>query len=173
MSLLSPSYNFDVVRGWPSEGACELDVPPGSGLTLVEGQIVQIVNASGSPTAASSGSMLPQEGVDTGPTPCFVVIEGNTANEFDALATGNVTLLHANNLIVQTTAFVNQGSLVPGVLMTVSDGAGSDASDPLLSKGFLTQRTGGTVAVDAQVVAELIYNNIATQGTITVLLTSR
>lgn len=174
MSLLASS--FDVVRGWPSESPDELDIPPASGATLQEGMLVYVGNSSGSPVASLATS-IPNEGVDTGPTPFWLVVEGNTSNEFDALATGNVTLIKANGVQIQTTLFVNNGSLVPGALLTVSDGAASDASDPAGTKGYLTLKTGASA--DFQTVGVVVANNVSAAstvygaGTLTVDLISR
>jgi hypothetical protein len=174
MSLLSPAYNFDIIRGWPSDAAVEYDVAPGSGLTLQEGQFVVLSNNSGVPaailpTAASIANDVLTAGQN--PTPFWVVIEGNTSNEFDAIATGKVTLLKANQLLIQTTQFVNAGSLVPGAVLTVSDGANDDGSDPTGTAGQLTLRAGD--AADLQIVGYVVENNVATQGTLTVMVVSR
>ncbi len=174
MSLLSSS--FDVVRGWPSEAADELDIPAHSGTTLQEGMLCYIENASGSPTAALATS-VPVEGADTGPLPFWLVVEGNTSNEFDALATGNVTLIKASQVQIQTTLFVSNGSLVPGALLTVSDGQASDGSDPVGTEGYLTLKTGDSA--DFQTVGVVVANNVSASsytvgaGTLTVALISR
>lgn len=138
---------FDVLRGWPREGAIDETFPihqttPGTPDVLHAGMVVA-VQSDGSVALATTPNRSSANGVAT-----WVVVTDST--DFDASFVGSVTCLRANaEFKLDPTNFV-AGSYTIGEKLTFTSG----------------QWTAATT--NNQIIGEVLANNSATDGTLVV-----
>lgn len=144
------SSKFDVLRGWPREGAIDEafyinQAVPGTDDLLPLGTVFY-VNSSGKAQAASSPAALADAiGV-------WVVVAGN--DDFSGQFVGKVVGLRGNAMLRLDPANLNAGTYTPGVPVTFSSGKWQPA----------------TVAGN-QIIGEVVADNTAVDGTVVVMYT--
>jgi hypothetical protein len=141
---------FDVLRGWPREGAIDESfvinqTVPGTPDLLPLGTVVR-VTATGTAAAATTPDRTTTNAVAT-----WVVVAGN--DDFSSQFVNKVVGLRANAMFKLDPANLNAGTYTPGTKLTFSAGKWQPA-----------------VATN-QVVAEVLADNTATDGTVTVFYT--
>jgi len=145
MALLN--NKFDVLRGWPREGALDesfvAKVTAGVPVTLPPGTVVHQLSADGSVDVATTPNVSIAD-----PLPVWVVVESNA--DFSGKFVGKVVCLRANAMFKLDPANYSAGVYNPGVLVSFSAGVWKVA------------------AANDQVIGEVIRNDAATDGTITV-----
>jgi hypothetical protein len=137
---------FDILRGWPHEGAIEdtflAKVTGGTPVALPPGTVVE-VQSDGSVDKATTGDLT---AVD--PAPVWVVIESN--QDFSGTFLGKVVCLRANAEFRLDPSNLAVGSYPPGTLLSFSAGKWQPA------------------AIKNQVIGEVLQDNTAVDGTIRV-----
>jgi hypothetical protein len=137
---------FDVLRGWPREGALDESFPvhktAGVLDTVVPGNVVY-VNASGEVELASTGDRTT---VDA--TPTWVIVEGT--DDFSGQFVEKAVCLRSNAMFRLDPANFAVGTYAVGTLLSFSAGKWQEA------------------AITEQVIGEVIANNTAIDGTIVV-----
>jgi hypothetical protein len=141
---------FDVLRGWPREGAIDETFPihqttPGTPDTLHAGQVVA-VQSDGSVALATTPNRSTTNSVAT-----WVVITDGT--DFDASFVGSVTCLRMNAEFKLDPSTFTAGTLAIGTKLTFSAGQWV------------------TAVTNNQIIGEVLANNVATDTTITVFYT--
>jgi hypothetical protein len=141
---------FDVLRGWPREGAIDESFPiaqttPGVPDLLPQGSVVR-VNSAGAVVAATTPNR-----VTTNPVSTWVVVAGN--DDYSSQFVNKVTALRANAMFKLDPSNFNAGTYTPGAKLTFSAGKWQVA-----------------VATN-QIIGEVVTDNTATDGTITVFYT--
>lgn len=136
---------FDVLRGWPREGAIDETFPAhvtaGTPDALPAGTVVTI-QSDGSMAAATTPNLS-----TTDPLPVWVVVEGN--DDFSGTFLEKVVCLRMNAELKLDPANFSAGSYNPGTLLSFSGGKFEVA------------------ATNNQVIGEVISNNTA-DGTLTI-----
>ena len=144
MALLN--NKFDVLRGWPREGALDesfvAKVTLGVPVILPPGAVVTLQAADGSVDLATSPGAL----ADSIPT--WVVVESNA--DFSGAFVGKVVCLRANAMFRLAPTNFAAGVYVPNTLLSYAAGVWKVA------------------AAGEQVIGEVIRNDSATDGTIVV-----
>ena len=144
MALLN--NKFDVLRGWPREGALDesfvAKVTLGVPVILPPGTVVTLQAADGSVDVASTPGAL----VDA--LPVWVVVESNA--DFSGAFVGKVVCLRANAMFRLAPTNFAAGVYVPGTRLSFAAGVWKVA------------------AIGDQVIGEVIRNDAATDGTIVV-----
>ena len=137
---------FDVLRGWPREGALDEAFPAkitaGVPVTLAPGNVVR-VQPDGSVDKATTPNLSAAD-----PIAPWVVVEGN--DDFSGKFTGKVVCLRANAMVR-----LGPANFIPGTY----------------NRGTLVSFDGGRFKVAAandQVIGEVISSDVATDGTLTV-----
>lgn len=138
---------FDVLRGWPREGAIDETFPihqttPGTPDVLHAGNIVS-VQSDGSVALATTPNRS-----STNSTATWVVITDST--DFDASFVGSVTCLRANAEFKLDPSNFNASSFPIGSKLTFNTGLWTQA------------------ATNNQIIGEVLANNSATDGTLVV-----
>jgi hypothetical protein len=137
---------FDVLRGWPKEGAIDTAFPihatSGTPDTLPPGMVVAL-QSDGSVAAATTVNRSTTNG-----TPTWVVVEGN--DDFSAQFVGKVNCIRKNAVLRLDPANFNAGSYAVGSLVTFSSGKWQLA------------------VTNNQVIGEVIEDDRATDGTLVV-----
>lgn len=141
---------FDVLRGWPREGAIDESfgihqTVPGTDDSLPLGTVFK-VGTDGLAVAASTVNRSTTEGVAT-----WVVVEGN--DDFSSQFVKKVVGLRSNAMIQLDPTNLNAGTYTPGVKLTFASGKWQPA------------------VTNDQVIAEVIKDNTATDGTVIVFYT--
>lgn len=141
---------FDVLRGWPREGAIDESFPinqtvPGTPDALPQGAIVR-VNSAGAVVAATTPNRA-----SANPVATWVVVAGN--DDYSAQYVNKVTALRSNAVFKLDPSNFNAGTYTPGVKLTFSAGKWQVA-----------------IATN-QIIGEVLADNTATDGTITVFYT--
>lgn len=141
---------FDVLRGWPREGAIDEHFLINQTVPLVDDLLpmgtVFTVNATGKAVAASTPNR-----VTTNPVATWVVVAGN--DDFSSQFVHKVVGLRANAEFKLDPANFNAGVYTPGVKLT-----------------FLAGKWQVAVAGN-QIIGEVLQDNTATDGTIVVFYT--
>src|SRR5258706_284678 len=140
---------FDVLRGWPREGAIDdsfgiHQTVAGTDDALPLGMVVTI-GTDGKAVAATTPDRSTTNAVAT-----WVVVEGNS--DFSSQFVHKVVCLRANAEFKLDPSNFNAGTYTPGVKLTFSAGK--------------WQPVGG--AAHNQIIGEVLIDNTATDGTITV-----
>lgn len=141
---------FDVMRGWPREGAIDESFvihqtsPPVYDL-LPSGTVVA-VQTDGTVAAASTPNRSSANATAT-----WVVVEGN--DDFSAQFVNKAVCLRANAELKLDPSNFNAGSYTPGTKLTFSSGKWQPA------------------ATNNQIIGEVLQDNTATDGTIVVFYT--
>ena len=148
MSVLNSK--FDVLRGWPKEGAIDesftiKQTVPGVDDALPLGTVVK-VDIDGKAVAATTPNRT-----TTNPVATWVVVAGN--DDFSSQFVHKVVALRSNAEFKLDPANFNAGTYTPGVKLTFSAGKWQVA-----------------VATN-QIIGEVLVDNTATDGTITVFYT--
>jgi hypothetical protein len=141
---------FDVLRGWPREGAIDESfiihqTVPGTDDLLPLGTVVQ-VGTDGKAVAATTPNRATTNAVAT-----WVVVAGN--DDFSSQFVHKVTGLRANAEFKLDPANFNAGTYTPGVKLTFSAGKWQPA------------------VAGNQIIGEVLQDNTATDGTIVVFYT--
>lgn len=141
---------FDVLRGYPREGAIDETFPvnqtsPPAYDSLPMGTVIT-VNSSGNAAAATTPNRS-----SANYTPTWVVIEGN--DDFSGTFLEKVVCLRANAELKLDPSNLNAGSYTVGTLLTFSAGKWQPAT------------------TNNQIIGEVLQNNVATDGTIVVMYT--
>jgi hypothetical protein len=141
---------FDVLRGWPREGAIDEVFPinqtvPGTDDLLPLGMVF-FVNTTGKAEAATTPNRAAANAVAT-----WVVVAGN--DDFSSQFTHKVVGLRSNAEFKLDPSNFNAGVYTPGVKLTFSAGKWQPA-----------------VATN-QIIGEVLQDNTATDGTIVVMYT--
>lgn len=140
---------FDVLRGWPREGAIDDSFPihktAGVYDTLPSGMVVA-VQTDGTVAAATTPNRTSANAVST-----WVVVEGN--DDFSAQFVGKAVCLRGNCELKLDPSNFNAGVYTIGTKLTFSAGKWQPA-----------------VATN-QIIGEVLADNTATDGTITVFYT--
>ncbi len=141
---------FDVLRGWPREGAIDESytinqtVPPTDD-SLPLGTVF-FVNAGGFAQAATTPNRSTTDAIAT-----WVVVAGN--DDFSSQFVHKVVGLRANAMFKLDPANFNPGVFTPGTKLTFSAGKWQVA------------------VTNNQIIGEVIQDNTATDGTIVVMYT--
>jgi hypothetical protein len=141
---------FDVLRGWPREGAIDEVFPinqtvPGTDDLLPLGMVF-FVNTTGKAEAATTPNRAAANAVAT-----WVVVAGN--DDFSSQFTKKVVGLRANAEFKLDPSNFNAGVYTPGVKLTFSAGKWQPA------------------VAGNQIIGEVLQDNTATDGTIVVMYT--
>ncbi len=141
---------FDVLRGWPREGAIDdafviHQTTPPTPDALPLGTVVA-VQSDGTVAAATTPDRTAANAVAT-----WVVVEGN--DDFSAQFVNKVVCLRANAEFKLDPSNFNAGVYTPGTKLTFSAGKWQ----PAVAKN--------------QIIGEVLQDNTATDGTITVFYT--
>lgn len=141
---------FDVLRGWPREGAIDdsfkiHQTTPGTDDSLPLGTVVS-VQSDGTVAAATTPDRSTTNAVAT-----WVVVEGN--DDFSGQFVHKVVCLRANAEFKLDPSNFNAGTYTPGTKLTFSAGKWQVA------------------ALHNQIIGEVLIDNTATDGTITVFYT--
>lgn len=141
---------FDVLRGWPREGAIDdafliHQTSPPAYDSLPLGTVVA-VQSDGTVAAATTPNRTSANAVAT-----WVVVEGN--DDYSAQFVNKVVALRSNAEFKLDPANFNAGSFTPGTKLTFSAGLWQVA-----------------IATN-QIIGEVLADNTATDGTITVFYT--
>lgn len=138
---------FDVLRGWPREGALDeafiAKVTGGVAVSLPPGTVVK-VQTNGTDVDKASSPDLSSENAAA----VWVVVEGN--DDYSGTFTGKVVCLRANAMFKLDPANIAAGSYTPGAALSFDAGQWTVA------------------AANDQVIGEVIEDNTAVDGTITV-----
>lgn len=143
---------FDVLRGWPREGAIDESFKihqtvAGTDDSLPLGTVVA-VQSDGTVAAATTPDRSTTNAVAT-----WVVVEGNA--DFSSQFVHKVVCLRSNAELKLDPSNLNAGTYTPGTKLTFSAGK--------------WQPVGG--AAHNQIIGEVLIDNTAVDGTITVLYT--
>jgi len=138
---------FDVLRGWPREGAIDdsfviHQTVAGTDDALPLGMVIK-VGTDGQAVAATTPNRSTTNAVAT-----WVVVEGNA--DFSSQFVHKVVCLRANAEFKLDPSNFNAGTYTPGVALTFSAGKWQPA------------------ATNDQIIGEVLIDNTATDGTITV-----
>lgn len=137
---------FDVLRGWPREGAIDESFPVHKTVgvldTVVPGNVVY-VNTDGEVQLASTGDRTSVDG-----TPVWVVVEGT--DDFSGQFVEKAVCLRRNAMFRLDPANFSTGTYAVGTLLSFSAGKWQEA------------------AITEQVIGEVIANDVAVDGTIVV-----
>ena len=141
---------FDVLRGWPREGAIDESfgihqTVPGTDDSLPLGTVFQI-GTDGLAVAATTPNRSTTNAVAT-----WVVVAGN--DDFSSQFVHKVVGLRSNAVFKLDPANFNAGTYTPGTKLTFSAGKWQVA------------------AANNQIIGEVLQDNTATDGTITVMYT--
>lgn len=141
---------FDVLRGWPREGAIDESFPiyqtvPGTDDSLPLGTVFYLA-ANGAAAAASTPDRTAANAVSV-----WVVVAGN--DDFSSQFVHKVVGLRGNAMLKLDPANLNAGVYTPGTKLTFSAGKWQPA-----------------VAKD-QIIGEVVQDNTATDGTVVVFYT--
>jgi hypothetical protein len=141
---------FDVIRGWPREGAIDEtfaihQTSPPTYDVLPAGSVVSVQATDGSVALATTPNRS-----TTNPIQTWVVV--TDSSDFDSQFLGKVTCLRANAEFVLDPSNFNAGVYTPGTLLTFSAGKWQPV-------------TGGA---SNQIIGEVLQDNTAVNGTITV-----
>ncbi len=141
---------FDVLRGWPREGAIDESFTihqtvSGTDDSLPLGTVVA-VQTDGTVAAATTPDRTAVNSVAT-----WVVVAGN--DDFSSQFVHKVACLRANAMFKLDPANFNAGTYTPGTKLTFSAGKWQVA------------------AAKNQIIGEVLQDNTATDGTITVFYT--
>jgi hypothetical protein len=141
---------FDVLRGWPKEGAIDETFPihqttPGVPDTLPAGSVVS-VQTDGSVALATTPNRSAANSVAT-----WVVVTDST--DFDATFVGSVTCLRMNAEFKLDPSNFEATTYTVGEKLTFSAGVWQPAT------------------TNNQIIGEVLQNNIATDGTLVVFYT--
>lgn len=141
---------FDVLRGWPREGAIDAaflihQTSPPAYDALPLGTVVA-VQSDGTVAAATTPNRSSTNAIST-----WVVIEGN--DDFSAQFVNKVVCLRSNAELKLDPSNFNAGSFTPGTKVTFSGGKFQVA------------------VTNNQIIAEVLQDNTATDGTIVILYT--
>lgn len=112
---------FDVLRGWPKEGALDETFPvysPGGVPVALPAGSVIYVRSDGYANLASSAANVSKGG--TAPTPTWVVVEGN--DDFSGQFTNKVVAIRANAMLRLDPANFDADSYPPGTPLTFTSG---------------------------------------------------
>lgn len=141
---------FDVLRGWPREGAIDdaflihQSAPPAFD-SLPLGTVVA-VQADGTVAAATTPNRS-----TTNPVATWIVVEGN--DDFSAQFVNKVVVLRSNAELKLDPANFNAGVYTPGTKLTFSAGKFQPA------------------VTNNQIIAEVLQDHTATDGTIVIFYT--
>jgi hypothetical protein len=141
---------FDVLRGWPREGAIDdtfgiHQTTPGTDDVLPRGMVVT-VGTDGLAVAATTPNRSTTDAVST-----WIVVEGN--DDYSSQFVKKVVALRANAEFQLDPANFNAGTYTPGVKLTFSAGKWQPAT------------------TNNQIIGEVLKDNTATDGTIVVFYT--
>jgi hypothetical protein len=141
---------FDVLRGWPKEGAIDESftinqTTPGTDDSLPMGTVIYI-NTSGFAQAATTPNRSSANSVAT-----WVVVAGN--DDFSSQFVHKVVALRSNAMLKLDPSNFNSGSYTVGTKLTFSAGKWQPA------------------ATNNQIIGEVLQNNAATDGTLVVMYT--
>ena len=141
---------FDVLRGWPREGAIDDTFPigqtvPGTFDSISLGMVVK-VGTDGAVVAATTPNRSTTDAVDV-----WVVVEGN--DDFSGTFLEKAVCLRSNAEFKLDPANINPGVYTPGVKLTFSAGKWQPA------------------ATNDQVIGSVLKDDTAVDGTITVFYT--
>jgi len=141
---------FDVLRGWPREGAIDEHFPinqttPPTPDSLPLGTVVY-VTATGTAAAATTPNRSTTDAVSP-----WVVVAGN--DDFSSQFVDKVVVLRANAEFKLDPANFNAGTYTPGTKLTFSAGKWQPAT------------------TNDQIIGEVLVDNTATDGTIDVFYT--
>lgn len=104
---------FDVLRGWPKEGA--LDESFLAAANIVSGTVVKVSTDGLTVVAATTADMT-----SGNPIPTWVVVEGT--DDYSGTFVGKVVALRANAMLRLDPANMAAGSYTPGALLSFSAG---------------------------------------------------
>jgi len=143
---------FDVLRGWPKEGAIDESfgihqTTPGTDDLLPRGMVVTI-GSDGLAIAATT----PDRSTVNAVSP-WVVVEGN--DDYSSQFVRKVVCLRSNAMLQLDPSNFNAGTYTPGVKLTFSAGKWQPVAG----------------AAHNQIIGEVIRDNTATDGTIVVMYT--
>lgn len=141
---------FDVLRGWPREGAIDEtfginETVPGTPDSLPLGTVVSLT-AAGKAAAATTPNRT-----TTNPVATWIVVAGN--DDYSSQFVGKIVGLRSNAMFKLDPSNFNAGTYTPGTKLTFSAGKWQVA-----------------VATN-QIIGEVLADNTATDGTITVMYT--
>jgi hypothetical protein len=141
---------FDVLRGWPREGAIDesfviKQTTPGTDDALPLGTVIK-VGTDGKAVAATTPNRT-----TTNPVATWIVVAGN--DDFSSQFVHKVVALRSNAVLKLDPANFNAGTYTPSVKLTFSAGKWQVA-----------------VATN-QIIGEVLVDDTATDGTITVMYT--
>lgn len=141
---------FDVLRGWPREGAIDESfnihqTAPGTPDALPLGTVMK-VGTDGKAVAATTPNRTSANAVAT-----WVVVAGN--DDYSSQYVDKVVAVRSNAVFRLDPANINAGSYPAGTKLTFSAGKWQPA------------------AVTNQIIGEVVADNTATDGTITVFYT--
>lgn len=144
MALLSNL--FDVLRGWPREGAIDQTFTPtlsgGASVQLPPGSVVS-VQADGTVNLASTPNITTTDAVAT-----WVVLESN--EDFSGTFVNAVVCLRKNAVLQLDPSNFSAGSYPPGTKVSFASGLFQVA------------------VANNQIIGEVLVNNVATNGTIVI-----
>lgn len=142
---------FDVLRGWPREGALDETFPihetvAGTPDSLVSGMVCVLDATSGGLKAATTPNRTSADGLAT-----WVIVEGN--DDFSAQFVKKAVALRSNAMFRLDPANFNAGTYTRGTKLTFSAGKWQPA-----------------VATN-QIIGEVIKDDTAVDGTVVVMYT--
>ena len=149
MSVLNSK--FDVLRGWPKEGAIDESfgihqTTPGTDDSLPQGMVIAI-GSDGLAVAASTPDRSSVNAVAT-----WVVVAGN--DDFSSQFVHKVVALRSNAMLKLDPSNFNASTYTPGVKLTFVAGLWQPA------------------VTHNQIIGEVLQDNTATDGTIVVMYTA-
>lgn len=142
MSILNSS-KFDVLRGWKPGGDSNVDpaIAPATGVTFSPGMFGHL---------HTDGTLVMPDAPGAGWQPLYLVINGNTANEYDTNFVGKVQCLRGT-LTIKTDIYLPT-SIVVGGPLTVNASGQLIVGGANYRVGFcLEDRT----AIDGTIIAEI------------------
>lgn len=145
---------FDILRGWPREGALDESFPIKDSETVIAGEVVQYDAGGANPGAITAATTADRASANA--KAVFVVIEGN--DDFSSQFVGKAVVLRSNAVFQLDPAnFVDNAGLVPGAPVTC--GSQSDSSKAGMWLLAVT---------NDQIIGYVEQNNVAVNGTIVV-----
>jgi len=157
MALLNANAKFDMLRGWPREGAIDeafkARVQSGTPDTLPAGTVV-FLNTDGAVQRADRAV----DGALTGTKykSLWLVITGNETGDYDGMVTGKVTCLRGNCMVRLAPANYKAGQTYT-IGMPLTYGTGGDA-------GLFVPAASGQ-----PVIGEVIRNDITIDSTLVIM----
>lgn len=141
---------FDVLRGWPREGAIDesftiMQTTPGTDDALPLGMVC-VINSTSKAVAATTPNRSTTNAAAT-----WIVVEGNA--DFSSQFVHKVVMLRSNAMFKLDPANLEAGTYTPGAKLSFNAGKWKVA------------------ATNNQVIGEVLYDDTAIDGTITVFYT--